>query len=390
MEKKIGFGAALSLMALTSAVTFVLTLSVSRTVFNSKASEIDRLAEKYARLDELDAVVRREFYQEVPEEDVLDGMLMGYVYGLGDRYSTYRSDREYEEYQDSNAGVYVGIGITVQVPESGDAQIVDVSAGGSAEKAGIEAGDWLVEVEDIKVDGNYQDAIAAIEGEVGTKVRLLIRKHDTDEEKEYKVARAKIDEVTVESEMLPDKVGYIRVSKFRTVTAEQFAEARQNLLDQGAKAFIFDVRDNGGGVLSALEKMVDPMLPEGELAFAQSRSGESSPIVKSDANKMEMPYAVLVNGNTASASELFACLMRDYADAVLVGEQTFGKGIMQTTFELEGGGVTLTTATYSTGKSPCYHEVGLEPDIIVEQAEGEGDTQLAAAQEAIGKKLADA
>ena len=105
---------------------------------------------------------------------------------------------------------------------------------------------------------------------------------------------------------------------------------------------------------------------------------------------MEMPYAVLVNGNTASASELFACLMRDYADAVLVGEQTFGKGIMQTTFELEGGGVTLTTATYSTGKSPCYHEVGLEPDIIVEQAEGEADTQLAAAQEAIGKKLADA
>ena len=143
MEKKIGFGAALSLMALTSAVTFVLTLSVSRTVFNSKVSEIDRLAEKYARLDELDAVVRREFYQEVPEEDVLDGMLMGYVYGLGDRYSTYRSDREYEEYQDNNAGVYVGIGITVQVPESGDAQIVDVSEGGSAEKAGIEAGDWL-------------------------------------------------------------------------------------------------------------------------------------------------------------------------------------------------------------------------------------------------------
>ena len=166
------------------------------------------------------------------------------------------------------------------------------------------------------------------------------------------------------------------------MTVSQFENARQDLLKQGAKAFIFDVRNNGGGLLSALEKMVDPLLPEGELAFSYDRDGNASTILTSDSHCEKMPYVILVNGGTASASELFACVLRDYADAVLVGEKTFGKGIMQSTFELSGGGITLTTATYATGKTPCYHEIGLEPDVLaLPDPEADKDPQIAAAIE---------
>lgn len=380
---KISLGTVLSLMTLTAAATFVITLSASKNAFNKKITEIDRLADKYERLDELDAKVRDAFYQDVPEDGVLEGMLEGYVSGLGDRYSVYRSDDALTAYHDNNSGVYTGIGISIRKMDDGFAEIVDVTEDGPAEKRGIEVGDILLEVEGISLKASYDEAVDLISGEVGTSVTLLIRKHDSDTEKKIAVVRAQIDEITVQSAYLPDDIGYIYIGKFRGVTISQFENARQELLKQGAKAFIFDVRNNGGGVLSALEKMTDPLLPEGELAFSYDRDGNASPILESDAHFEKMPYVILVNGSTASAAELFACVLRDYADAVLVGETTFGKGIMQTTFDLSGGGVTLTTATYATGKTPCYHEIGLEPDIVAEYDENaEKDNQIAAAIEA--------
>lgn len=380
---KISLGTVLSLMTLTAAATFVITLSASKNAFNKKITEIDRLADKYERLDELDTKVRDAFYQDVPEDGVLEGMLEGYVSGLGDRYSVYRGDDALTAYHDNNSGVYTGIGISIRKMDDGFAEIVDVTDDGPAEKRGIEVGDILLEVEGISLKASYDEAVDLIPGEVGTSVTLLIRKHDSDTEKKIAVVRAQIDEITVQSAYLPDDIGYIYIGKFRGVTISQFENARQELLKQGAKAFIFDVRNNGGGVLSALEQMTDPLLPEGELAFSYDRDGNASPILESDAHFEKMPYVILVNGSTASAAELFACVLRDYADAVLVGETTFGKGIMQTTFDLSGGGVTLTTATYATGKTPCYHEIGLEPDIVAEYDENaEKDNQIAAAIEA--------
>ncbi|MBQ6039689.1 MAG: PDZ domain-containing protein [Oscillospiraceae bacterium] len=384
MRKRFSPGTVLSMMALTAAVTFVITLSVSRRTFNRKITEVDRMAENYTRLNELDAKVREHFYREVPEEDVTDGLLDGYVRGLGDRYSTYRSARELSDYEESNAGVYTGIGISVQQDESGDVVIMDVTEGGSAAEAGITAGDLLIEVEGISVRENYREAINLIDGEVGTTVKIRIQKQDSGQQQNLSLRRVQIDEVTVRGLMLENKIGYIRIAKFRSVTAPQFESARQQLLKEGAKGFIFDVRANGGGVLSALEQLADPLLPEGDLAFSTDKDGNSTPILHSDANCEKMPYIVLVDGNTASASELFACLLRDYADAKLVGEKTFGKGIMQSTFDLTNGGVTLTVATYETGITPCYHEIGLEPDILsVFDPESEEDVQLKAAQEAM-------
>ncbi len=388
MKKQISLGTVLSLMTLTAAATFVITLSMSRKTFNEKITEVDRLADKYDRLNELDATVREAFYREVPDDDVLDGILAGYVQGLGDRYSVYRSARELNEYEDTNAGVYTGIGIVVAPNENGDVEIMDVTPGGSAEQAGIKKGDLLIEAEGISAKANYSEAIEAISGEVGTTVTLRIQEKDSGRQKKLSLKRVHIDEVTVRGEMLDNKIGYIRIAKFRNVTVTQFEEARQKLLKEGAKGFIFDVRQNGGGVLTALEQLADPLLPEGELAFSTAKDGTREPIITSDADCTVMPYAVLVDGGTASASELFACLLRDYSGAILVGEKTFGKGIMQATLLLSNGAVTLTTATYETGITPCYHEIGLEPDILsVYDPEAETDTQLEAAQKALLSRI---
>ncbi len=388
MKKQISPGTVLSLMALTAAATFTITLSMSRKAFNEKVTEVDRLADKYDRLDELDAVVRENFYREVPEEDVLDGILTGYVAGLGDRYSVYRSARELTDYEDTTAGVYTGIGITVTKNDDGDVEIVDLAPGGSAEQAGIRKGDLLIEVEGISVRENYTEAINKIGGEVGTSVTLRVQEKASGRQKKLSVKRVHIDEVTVLAKMLDNKIGFIRIEKFRSNTVTQFEEARQKLLKEGAKGFIFDVRQNGGGVLGALEQLADPLLPEGELAFSTTKDGTRETIITSDANYTDMPYAVLVDGGTASASELFACLLRDYSGAILVGEKTFGKGIMQATLALSSGGVTLTTATYETGITPCYHEIGLEPDVLsVYDPEAETDTQLEAAQKALLSRM---
>ena len=377
MKKQISLSTAIAIAVLTATVTFILTLIFSRVVFHRELAQIEKLGDKFERLNELDETVEREFYTDIPEDDVIDGMLAGYISGLGDQYSVYRSEKELSAYHDTTAGIYTGIGISVQMQDDKRILITSVTEGGSAEQAGIQAGDYLLEVEGIDASEHYEDAINAVKGEVDTYVQLRIKKGDSGIEQSLSVKRAHIDEITVYSEMLENQIGYIRISKFRTVSAEQFESARQELLDQGAKGFIFDVRNNGGGVLSALEKMVDPILPEGDLAFAYDKAGNATTILHSDKNEMQMPYIVLVNGSSASASELFACVMRDYAGAKLVGTQTFGKGIMQTTFQLSGGGVTLTTATYATGKTPCYHGVGLTPDIISELSEdAKEDTQL--------------
>lgn len=373
-----------SLMALTAAVTFILTLSFSQNRFNSKLQEVDRLSGKYERLEELDALVQREYYTDLPEEDIMDGILAGYVSGLGDRYSLYVPEKEMKAFEDSNTGVYSGIGVTVQKTEENEALIVAVAEGGAAEKAGVSAGDKIVSVNQVSVAEHYQDALREIAGDSGTTVQVRIRRASTGTEQDYEFTRTVIDEVTVTGEMLEHRIGYIRISKFRTVTVQQFETVLQNLRGKGAEGFIFDVRDNGGGVLSALEAIVDPLLPEGELAFSYDREGNATAILTSDSNSIDLPYVVLVNGNSASASELFACVLRDYGNAVLVGEKTFGKGIMQTSFELSSGGVTLTTATYATGKTPCYQGIGLEPDILsVPDPDAGEDTQLLEAQNQI-------
>lgn len=387
MKKQISLRNGIILSVITALAAALLT-SLVMSWFTARYNT--DLQKKYARLDALDAEIRENFYlADVDDEALMNAMLKGYVSGLGDPYSVYLTDEELADTHENSAGHYVGIGVSVlQSPTENTVLVKEVIPDSPAEKGGILPDDYIIRVNDLLVEEDATAAVEAIKGLSGTEVTIAVR-HPDGSEYTTTMKRAYVDEQTIEYEMLTDEIGYIRIKKFRTVTVKQFSDAYAALSQQNVKGILFDVRDNGGGLLNALEQMVDPLLPKGELAFAYDQDGTPTPIIDSDAKCVDMPMVVLTNGNTASASELFACLLRDYANAVLVGEKTFGKGIMQTTYSLpDGGGLTLTTATYSTGKTECYNGVGLIPDVeSINSPESATDTQLADAQSVLEELL---
>lgn len=368
--KKMRILTAVSITALLCAVTFTGTVLFMQHRYR-------KTEEKFERLAALDHYVQQNYYTDFDEEALMDSMLKGYVAGLGDRYSQYLTAEEYGALMAKESGRTIGIGVTVMQNQEGYPEIIEVQENSPAEKAGLHPEDVIIAIEgeDILQTG-YMESIDKIKGEEHTAVNLTVRQNG--KERKIAVVRETFDIATVSGELLEGHIGYIRIVSFRENTTEQFHNILQDLLRQGADSLIFDVRDNGGGLLSALEKMLDPILPEGEIATATYHNGVTETVMTSDEEELDMPIAVLVNGNSASAAELFSASLRDFRQAKLIGTQTFGKGIMQVTTRMQdGGGLTLTVATYQTTASPCYHGVGLTPDIIVESGDDENtDTQL--------------
>lgn len=387
MNKKVSLGLTISIAALAAAMTFIITLFFSLRHFNEQVQSVKEKAAKYERLEAVDSYVRQNFYQELDEEAVMDGMLKGYMSGLNDRYSHYMTAEEYKELQQTESGKTVGIGVTVTVDEEGYIHILEVEKNSPAESAGLQPDDRVIAVdgEDVLALG-FEEATNRVRGEEGSTVVLTIRRDGKD--KEYSIVRKTFDVTTVEGRLFGAGIGYISISNFRENTPAQFRQVMEDLIANGAKSLIFDVRDNGGGLLRSLEEMLDPMLPEGVIAVATYQDGSTETAVYSDAEEMDIPMVVLVNENSASAAELFAASLKDFDKATLVGTTTFGKGIMQATTALEdGGGLTLTIATYQTTRSDCYHGVGVVPDIEV--AAGE-DTDIDDADPATDPQLAKA
>ena len=289
----------------------------------------------------------------------------------------------------------VGIGVTVTLTEENYLQVVSLTKDSPAEKAGVQADDIIQAVDGKDVaELGYQDAVQAVRGEPDTKVKLTIqRKTQT---LEVEVTRANIEVVTASGQMLDGQIGYIRIDSFKDNTPEQFQAIYDKLIQDGAKALVFDLRDNGGGLVRSLEKVLDPLMPEGDIAVATYRDGTTRTLVTSDAGECDLPMAVLVNGNTASAAELFAASLHDFGKGKVVGTTTFGKGIMQNTQQLpNGGALTLTVAKYRTVRGECYHGVGITPDAEVEAGEekvdydnpnSKTDPQLAAAIQAVSEQ----
>lgn len=387
MNKKVSLGLTISIAALAAAMTFIITLFFSLRHFNEQVQSVKEKAAKYERLEAVDSYVRQNFYQELDEEAVMDGMLKGYMSGLNDRYSHYMTAEEYKELQQTESGKTVGIGVTVTVDEEGYIHILEVEKNSPAESVGLQPDDRVIAVdgEDVLALG-FEEATNRVRGEEGSTVVLTIRRDGKD--KEYSIVRKTFDVTTVEGRLFGAGIGYISISNFRENTPAQFRQVMEDLIANGAKSLIFDVRDNGGGLLRSLEEMLDPMLPEGVIAVATYQDGSTETAVYSDAEEMDIPMVVLVNENSASAAELFAASLKDFDKATLVGTTTFGKGIMQATTALEdGGGLTLTIATYQTTRSDCYHGVGVVPDIEV--AAGE-DTDIDDADPATDPQLAKA
>lgn len=358
-----------------------------------RGERLSRELQDTARLAELSEYVDEKYYTDTDEDALMDSALKGYIAGLEDPYSSYLTPDEYNSWQEKESGTSVGIGVTVQACDKG-LYVVSVTENSPAEKGGFLTDDIITAVDgQLVTELGYEEAVAAVKGEIGTDVTLTIDR--AGETMELVITRDEIVTVSAEGQMLPGNIGYIRISAFRENTFDQYNEVLTELVDGGAESIIFDVRDNGGGLLTSLEKVLDPLLPEGNIAIASYGDGTVKTIVESDVEELMLPMAVVMNENTASAGELFAAALSDFGKASLVGTVTYGKGVMQDTRSVAGGAATLTVATYQTVKGECYHGVGVSPDVEVTLPEGyvtdfdepdtENDLQLKAAYEQLSE-----
>lgn len=386
MNKKISLGLAISLIAIASAVTFILTSFFTLQSFNKKVVDVNEKARKYNSLQAMDTFVHENFYGDIDENNINDGILKGYVAGLNDKYSRYLTADEYVDEKSNNAGEMTGLGLTLEKDDSGYIKISDIMPDSPVSEKDIKAGDFIVSVNGNDVlESGFEKSIELMSGTDGTEVTLTVRRDGID--KSYTLTRRPIEVVTVTGEMLDNYIGYIKISGFKQNTSQQFADVLERLTLNGAKGIIFDLRENGGGLLDSLEDCLDPLLPEGIIATAEYSDGHSETIVYSDESEINLPMTVIVNGHTASAAELFAASLKDFGKADIVGETTYGKGVMQTTTELSNGGaVVLTIAEYKTTVSDCYDGIGITPDYIIENSDT-SDEQYNKAIEIIAQKM---
>ena len=318
------------------------------------------------KMAEIQSYVNQFFLDDIDQDKVQDAICKGMVNGLGDTYAAYYNEDEYQDMKEKTSGNYCGIGAVVsQSATDGAINIVQTIKGGPAEKAGLKSGDIIIEVDGNSTQGMDLTAlISRTKGDAGTKVKIVVLRQG--HQKKYTITRKEIHSQTVESKMLDDKIGYIAVSSFEEVTKQQFRDALEKLEKEGERSLIIDLRNNGGGLLSTAVDMLDRLLPKGTLVYTMDKKGEKEVYSSTDKEHFDKPVAILVNENSASASEVFSGAMQDYKKAVLVGTTTFGKGIVQTVFDLpDGTALKLTTSKYYTPKGRNIHGTGLDPDIPV-------------------------
>lgn len=325
-------------------------------------------ADRYDKLDELRTLVDQKFIGDIDWKLAEDYAAAGLIEGLGDRWSYYMSAESYESYLEQMANAYVGVGITVTEREDRYLDILEVTKGGPADSAGVEAGGVVIrvgeqDISEVGIDGATQ----LIKGEEGTEVTLTIRYGE--EERDYTMTRAYFEVTVAWGQMLSDDIGLVTIENFDQRCAEETLEAVEQLLDDGAESLIFDVRNNPGGYKSELCEVLDFLLPEGPLFRSEYYDGKEQ-VDESDAEFLDVPMAVLVNSESISAAEFFAAALSEYEAATVVGEQTIGKGYFQQAYELsDGSAVGLSVGKYTTPNGVSLAGVGITPDVEVEVSE---------------------
>ncbi len=367
MNKKIPLGAAICFMGIIAAITFVITMIFSMGWFNSKMSRVKEREQLYAKIAEIDGIVRANYVDEaeIDKEALFDAMSRGYIAGLNDKYAAYFTPEELKKEQQDDEGILVGIGIAAKQDESGYIQVSDVYDGSPAKEAGLQKGDLIVKVDDqdVAVVG-YSAAVDMVSGEAGTKVKITYRRDGAD--KDLELTRKQVEIPSVSYRMIENN-GYIKITTFNAATVKQFETAVDSCIEQGAKGLIFDLRNNGGGTLDSVKQMLDKLISTGVTAYQRGQDGEKKVLCEAtDAGEVDLPMVTLTNGNTASAAELFVSALKDYDKAKSVGTTTFGKGIMQDMYTLsDGSAVKITTAYFDPPKSENFHGVGIKPDYPV-------------------------
>lgn len=319
-----------------------------------------------SKLDQLESLILERFIGESDRVAMEDAAAEAMVDSLGDRWSYYIPADEYEAYQEQVANAFVGVGITIQLTEESQGLlVVDVTRGGPAEEAGILVGDTLVAVEQTRIAGMSTTEVRnLVRGEEGTWVSLTLSRDGREET--FSVERRRIEVPVATFSMLDNHVGLVRIENFDQRCAQETIAAIEALLAQGAEGLIFDVRGNPGGYADEMVKILDYLLPEGELFRTVDYAGRER-VDTSDADCLELPMAVLVNQDSYSAAEFFAAALREYDWAVVVGQKTCGKGYFQNTLPLsDGSAVGLSVGKYFTPNGQSLADVGVTPDRVVE------------------------
>jgi carboxyl-terminal processing protease len=341
------------------------------------------------KLEYIESMIDSSYLGEIDEDDLAEGMYAGLISGLGDPYSRYYTAEEYAEENTYTEGSYVGIGIVMEKNEEGGVRIVSCYEGGPGEAAGLLAGDLIVGIdgEDIR-DLDTSEVANRVRNCGKDQIVLTVYHENAEDSEDITVEVTTVELPAVSYEMLEDSVGYIRISEFTGVAYSQYVSAFSDLEEQGMEKLIVDLRDNPGGLLTSVCDILNEILPEGLIVYTEDKDGNRDEKYSDGEHELTMPLAVLINENSASASEIFAGAVKDYGIGTLVGTTTYGKGVVQALQQLnDGSAVKLTIANYYTPNGNNIHKIGVEPDVEVKLDESllnrsytkEEDNQIAEA-----------
>ncbi len=364
MSKKISIGAAITFVAIAIAITFCVTLLLATERFNSQISGLKEKEAQYSKLAEVDAIARENSYYTVSSQELNTAIVSGYLSSLNDRYARYYTAENAEKYLNSLKGTEEGLGISLT--DNGDGLLVyKVTSGSPAEKAEMTAGMIVTEINGkTYAENGYDGLMNAADVELGKEVTLKVKTEDG--EKAFELIKSEYTVQSVTSRKIENFM-YVSISGFYSDTPTQFKETLNTVLaDSSVTGIIFDVRNNTGGQLESVVDMLDMLLPEGTILTQTDKNGEKIAEYTSDSEQISIPMTVLVNETTASAAELFACALKDYGKAFLVGQKTYGKGCAQTTYTLSDGSIlVLTTSMYNPPSSDNYDGVGIVPSFEI-------------------------
>jgi len=398
MNRKISLGAAITLAIMFSTVTFIITMIYSRNAFDSMVFNIKERETMYSKLSEVDRLVRQRYYNRIDEDTLGQELIKGYMTGIEDKYGAYMTAEQYSELQSGYQGKTVDIGLVISQHSEGYILIDGVYDDSPASLSELMPGDLIVKVDDINVSlETYEQAVQALKGDPGTTVDLTIRRENVDTP--YTITRRKVNVPSVYGEMIEGSIAKLKITEFNDNTPDQFFKIFTQLRTEGASGFIFDLRNNSGGTVESVCRILDTLLPEGPIVSALYK-GASEPEVlfSSDEDSVDAPMVVVINSRTASAAELFAQALRDYNKARLVGTTSYGKGSMQEIHKLsDGSAIDITVALYTPPFSENFEGVGVKPDFdvhispdmekMLDELDHNSDPQLKKAVEVVSAEI---
>ncbi len=364
---------------------FIFGFEPSRTgVFNGS----DNTTEITSELQQIKNLIDLHYYKEYDEDAMTVGALKGAVYSLGDPYSGYYTNEEYLSFNEQITGHYSGIGVTVTMDTTDNTiLVISTQKGTPAHKAGLTTDDKIIAINGEAIPSDLEAAVSKIKGKDGTKVNLTILKKDTGKTVDMDIERQDITLDTLTSEIIQGDIGYIELTSFDESTIKEFKKEIETLEEKGAKSIILDLRGNPGGMVDAAAVVGDVLLPECDITYIEGKSGKRE-YIRSDKECYEGELVVLVDGGSASASEIIAGAIRDNKRGKIVGTQTYGKGLVQMMYPLSMGGgyVKLTIARYFTPNGEDINKKGITPDYLVEPSGNNSeDLQLNKAIELLKK-----